>query len=303
MNDEHGDRPRGDCPCCGRRDPQTGYVCVPCRDWLPTVLYGIDEKYGRLPDVLERGVGETQRVSGTPDPSAPLNIDAEDLLTRVVRLGGLPVDVTRDTMVPATELTLVTVKMTTYEPAEGQHAWWDVEAIRQRPLVDDFGAPILRPARDQTGYLPVAQVLDAWARDWVRERRRREHRPTPAVPNLVQWLGNRLDWACDDYPYVGDFAASMRHVRGNLMAVLGEFDPPPEHCDGVQCKRCDKKMLVRAQDGSEDVLCEYPDCRKVYRREEFDDWVNHLAGYERSRRTPEEIRGLLRRRTPQADAA
>lgn len=293
-----GREEQGACPACRRRDPGYGLVCEPCRDWLPVALSTINTKYGDLPSVLVPGDNPDQKVTGSRDPAAPLNLDAEDLLTRVTRLGGIPVDVTRDTMTPATTLELVKVLMARFEPSETDHSWWEMNIFERRPLVDSEGLPVLQPARDQVGYLPVAQVLDAWARHWVIVRDMREHRPTPTVPTLTRWLADRLPWACDHYDAIGDFAASVRTIRGNLMAVLGEFDTPPQHCDGIPCNRCDRKELFFADDGSGDVICRNQNCLKVFRRPEFDAWKAHLDGYERSRRTPDQIRELLRRRTP-----
>ncbi|MEU8158025.1 hypothetical protein AB0B94_30600 [Micromonospora sp. NPDC048986] len=252
------------------------------------------------------------KVAGSREPAAPLNLDAEDLLTRVVRNGGIPVDSTPDTMVPVTALTPVNVNADTFDVREwheedgdqvtlhreGQHVRRQL-VLQQRQVVTGLdGQPLLRPANDQIGYLPVAQVLDGWVRDWIDARQMREHRPTPTVPHLIDWLGHRLDWACDNYEPIGDFTDSIRSVRGAEMAVLGEFDPPAPSCDGVECSRCDRRQLFRAQDGSGDIVCRNENCRKVYRQAEYEEWTRELANRERGRRTPEDIKELLRSRTP-----
>lgn len=285
---------RGSCPACGRRDPRIGLVCDPCYDWYPTALAGIEERYAELPDALVPSAQVGDRVSGSQDPPAPLNVDVADLLTRVVRPAGVPVDATRDTMVPATDLAEVETYQAEFDPDRGEHRWWRWKLLERRPVVGPDGYPALRPAGDQVGYVPVAQVLDSWAREWVERRGMREHLPVPTVPELVDWLTKRLAWACKAYEPIGDFAASLRQVRGWLMNVLGEFDPPPQACDGVQCKRCDRRELFVVPDGSGDRECGNEACRKIYTEEEFYDWVRHLGGYERSQRTPEEIRELLR---------
>lgn len=299
---------RGSCPACGRRDPAAGLVCDPCTDWLPTALASIEDRYRQLPSVLVPSDQLGEKVSGTPDPAAPLNIDAEDLMTRVVRRGGIPVDgvsVPDSMLEPVTELVLVEAEMALFDPASVQHGRWIVEGFEKRLITSPDGQPVLRPINDQTGYLPVAQVLDSWAREWVQVRAMRERRPLPTVAVLVDWLTNRLDWACKAYEPIGDFAASLKQLRGQLMNVLGEFDPPPQACDGVQCKRCDRRELFVVADGSGDRECAYEGCRKIYREEEFVDWVKHLAGYERSRRTPAELRELMRPtyRRPDQDVA
>lgn len=285
---------RGSCPACWRREPAGWRVCEPCQAWLPTALAGIEDRWRDLPDRLAPSDQLGEKVSGTPDPAAPLNLDVADLLTRVVRIGGMPVDGVSSVMEPATELALKRMRMATFDPAAGEYTWWLVEGYERRLVVGPDGLPVLRPVPDQVGYLPVAQVLDSWAREWVEARRMRERRPLPTVPVLVDWLGNRLDWACRDFAPVGDFCDSMRTLRGQLMAVLGEFDPPPQACDGVQCKRCDRRELFVVPDGSGDRECGYAGCRKIYREEEFLDWIKHLAGYEKSRLTPAEVREVLR---------
>ena len=75
--------------------------------------------------------------------------------------------------------------------------------------------------RDQTGQVSVATILDLWVRDWRDVRDRGEGLPVPTVLELTRWLGNRLDWACDDHPAVDEFAGEMRRLRGGLAAVVG----------------------------------------------------------------------------------
>lgn len=60
--------------------------------------------------------------------------------------------------------------MATFDILAGEHQWWKVEAYERRPVIGTGGKPVLRAADDQTGYLPVAQVLDSWARAWVEAR-------------------------------------------------------------------------------------------------------------------------------------
>lgn len=309
------DRPRGSCPVCTRRDPHYGRVCEPCRDWQPLALASIAEKWAAavallVPDPepddrlnawgrpcdpiaarLSAGpAGETAfdgRVSGSREPSVPLDLDLHDLLGAVVRDGGRPVDVTGDNWVPATD-------------GEGLPRWRQVNGVWEHL----GGWPRMVPAGDQIGHVPVAVIIDQEVRAWADAGAPgSKFRPVPALPVMVGWLADRLPWAFDSYEPIEAFTATIRHVRGRLMAALGEFDPPPEPCVGVQCKRCDKRMLFRTQDGSGDVECQHPDCRKIYGQEEYADWAKHLGGYERSKRTPEEIRDLLYGRAPVALAA
>jgi len=304
----------GTCPACYRRDAEHGLVCEPCRNWLPAALYSIDEKYRRLPDVLvPSGTTTDAKVAGSREPAAPLNLDAEDLLTRVVRNGGIPYDSTPDTLIPAHELQPTKVNVSRFEVAYRRETdeagavtlHTDFEHTRQPALLNQRrilthldGAPVLQPAGDQIGYLPVAQVLDVWVRDWIDTRQMREHRPVPTVTALIDWLGNRLDWACNHSPAIGDFADAIRSLRGDLMSVLGEYDPPEQPCDGVQCARCDRRQLFHAQDGSGDIVCRNENCRKVYRADDYHALVKEQADQERACRTPAEIAERLRSREP-----
>jgi hypothetical protein len=136
---------------------------------------------------------------------------------------------------------------------------------------------------DQTGYLSVATVLDAWARDWCEVRDRGERRPLPVVVELVVWLGNRTEWACDRHPAVDEYAAELYELAGTLRAIVEPGPRPPERCKGVPCRVCDLLCLYRVTDGTGDVECKNPACRTVYRADEYHRWVALVAA---SARTP-----------------
>jgi hypothetical protein len=145
------------------------------------------------------------------------------------------------------------------------------------------GAEAVRdPHGDQTGHQPVAVVLDLWVRDWQETRARREGLPVPTVPELVRWLRHWLEWACDEHPAVDEFAAEVRETLAALRGVLRLVEPTPEHCEGVECDRCDMRLLYRRGDGTGDVECHNVDCRRVFRADEYADWVSRLAAYERA---------------------
>jgi hypothetical protein len=131
------------------------------------------------------------------------------------------------------------------------------------------------PADDQIGHLPVATVLDEWARDIRDQALPDHHLPEPAVDQQIMWLRVRLDIICDRHPDVAGFAESIRVLRGALRVAAGQTDPQPERCDGVPCKRCDLLTLFRQADG--DVHCITPDCQAVLRDEEYQEWVATLA--------------------------
>jgi len=127
---------------------------------------------------------------------------------------------------------------------------------------------------DQTGQPPVAAVLETWTRDWA------EHlghtRPAPYVAEQVRWLRARLDWAAKTHDAVDEFIAETRNLRHRLTSVLRENDSTPERCHGVACKRCDLLSLYRRTDGSGDVECHNPDCRMIYRPDEYRMWTKLL---------------------------
>lgn len=300
----HDDRPRGDCPICTRRDPEIGRICEPCRDWQPVALASIADKWadalallipqpepddrthinGRPhhdPVAATLTAGPTTDapfdalVSGSRDPAAPLDLDLHDLLGDVVRDGGRPIDVTGDNWV-----------------------WVMLDTKPRKVWADNgwrhVGRREVRPAGDQIGQVPVAAILDQEVRAWADAAAPgSKFRPRPDVPVMVRWLTDRLPWAYERYGPIDVFAATVRLVRGRLMSALGEFDPPDQPCVGVQCKRCDKRMLFRVQDGSGEVECKNPDCMKIYGADEYADWSRHLGSYERARRAPEEVRELL----------
>lgn len=255
---------------------------------------------------------DTIITGGTIEPSTPLNLHLHDLPADVIRDGGKPVDVIHDTLIPADTITPVTVPVARIEVTERHETTADGTTtihhdirhiretlhLRQRQiLTDEHGNPLLRPAGDQTGVVSVAQALDQDVRAMIDAGAPGSRwRPTPTIESLTEWIKNRLPWAYDNYHGLDALTATIKRVRGQLMAVLGEFDPEPELCDGVECSRCGLRMLYRRQDGSGDVECHNPDCRKVFRADDYHKWVEHLSGYERSRRSPDEVTRLLRGR-------
>jgi ribosomal protein L37AE/L43A len=103
------------------------------------------------------------------------------------------------------------------------HVWHVVEEIYndgQLVLTRWSREPVMVAAGDQTGRQPVAVVLDSWVRDWIDLRGMRETRPRPEVPELRQWLVNRLSWACDHHPAIDEFADEITCELFALRAVL-----------------------------------------------------------------------------------
>jgi hypothetical protein len=233
------------------------------------------------PDIIVTG--------GDGEAPVPIDLHLHDLLAGVVRDGGRPVDVTGDNWVQALATAPRTVVV-----SDGHKGHREVVVLDRVPRVDGNGYRVMVPAGDQVGVVSVAQVLDQEVRAVIDAGAPGSRwRPTPTIDGLTEWLGRRTDWVCDHYPDVDQLFAAVKHARGQLMAVLGEFDPEPERCDGVACKRCDLRLLFRRQDGSNDVECMNPNCLKIYSSTEYTEWVTGLADEERSIRSPEEVADLL----------
>jgi hypothetical protein len=211
----------------------------------------------------------------------PLRLGVLDLLGPVVRDGGRPVDAVADWWLPRV------VPFGEKVPMVGK----DGQVIGYRQPT----RKVWSPPGDQIGHVPVAQVLDQEVRAWIDAGAPGSRwRPVPTVPVLVDWLVKRLPWAREHYEPIGEFRTTIDRLRGVLMATLDEFDPPPELCVGVECNRCDQRLLYRRHDGTGDVECAGPDCRSVMRAADYREWVKWQGAYQVSRRSPQEVADLLR---------
>lgn len=155
---------------------------------------------------------------------------------------------------------------------------------------------------DQVGRLSVATILDAWVRDWRDSLWPDQHLPPATVPEMVAWLrvgasddnpGTRIDDACDRHSAIDEMAAELRDLRGALRGILGETEPQPERIEGVACRGCDLRALIRQPGDLYRAEC--GSCGLLYTDAEFAEWVERLGGLERATRPPEEIRTLLQR--------
>lgn len=63
---------------CGRTYEHPN-VCNPDRRWLAQLLHDIPPLHQRLGEALQKTASHTQRVSGTRNPPAPINLDSVDL--------------------------------------------------------------------------------------------------------------------------------------------------------------------------------------------------------------------------------
>ncbi|MET8278261.1 hypothetical protein [Micromonospora sp. NPDC005174] len=248
------------------------------------------------PDIIVTGGGHEAPV--------PLDLHAHDLLGPVIRDGGRPIDVTGDNWIPASRLTPVPVNHTRFEVTERReeteredgtlavtfhrdfrHHCEQLTVIDRQARRDPNGYKVMIPAGDQIGAIPVAQILDQEMRAWADAGAPgSQHRPTPTIPSLVDWLGKRLDWACDNYPGIDAFADMLSSTRGALMGALGDFDPQAELCDGVDCPACTLRMLYRRQDGTGDIECQNPDCRRILTPGQYRDHLKEIAPTARRQR-------------------
>lgn len=255
------------CPCCQKREPRAPQVCDPCRSRTAARLWELADLYAVAAAALVPGSRAGQRVTGSRERALPLAAGVADLLAPVVRIGGIPVDSTRDTMVPKVRVWTSAEEVLLDDGRRAVVTTW------HRQLVTDNGQPVLVPAGDQTGQRPVAVVLDSWVRDWIDTRAMRESRPQPEVHRLHRWLADRLPWACDHHPAVDEFATEVTHELYALRAVLAVSRQMLRLRDA--CPACEHAALVRDPGGGEVVECQ--NCGEAWEQKQYDRLVRVLA--------------------------
>lgn len=109
---------------------------------------------------------------------------------------------------------------------------------------------------DQDGAVPVAAVLDGWARDWS-SLRGDEELPEPTVVALVSWMSRRLVWALDNHPAIDDFASELTVTLYQVRSVI-QVSRRPIYSDEA-CPACGTAAL-RRQPGDARWRC--GDCRE-----------------------------------------
>lgn len=134
-------------------------------------------------------------------------------------------------------------------------------------------------ASDQVGQEPVVGVLCAWVRDWRETLFPREGLPSPTVAALAGWLGDRLDAACDRHHGVDEFATDLHGVYRALRRTLGLNAAPPEKCQGVQCRACDRMNTLYREGGL--IQCKW--CGLHYSEKGYQEWVALLNANARQR--------------------
>lgn len=269
--------PAGRCLTCRKRDPRCGLCCDACRSRLATWLQDIPVLHA---DLEQRDDPHNQPRDEREGTRAARVRDENDRSV-VVRVPGHPADPAANSA-PA-------------GPVPGPGKGGRVSGSRETPTplrIDPADltadARLLNLTRleypehheDQTGYLPVATVLDGWVRDWREHRDRGEGLPEATVPALARWLSVRLDDACDDHPAVDEFHDEIKQLRSSLRSTLGVVDIP-DYKRGVPCRSCDNLTLVR-YNGSDWVECTAVDtdgnpCPELMSPEEYERWTGLLA--------------------------
>jgi hypothetical protein len=73
MSEEHR------CVICDRRPYERRQVCDPCRTRLGHLIATVADLWARLPQAMQPGRNDAQRVTGSREAPIPLNVDAADL--------------------------------------------------------------------------------------------------------------------------------------------------------------------------------------------------------------------------------
>lgn len=166
------------CVVCQRRQPRTGMVCDPDRDWLGRVLAEIVELYALLPEQMAPGRAAGPRVSGSREAPLPLRVDPLDL-TMPARAAGvhdvlgdqvgyLPVAAVLDSWVQDWRETIrcgdVNPCPTVPELARWLRTWLPT-ACDEHKAVDEFATEVFALAatlRRTCGMVdPLPEMLDA----------------------------------------------------------------------------------------------------------------------------------------------
>lgn len=109
---------------------------------------------------------------------------------------------------------------------------------------------------DQIGFLPVASVLDAWARYVRRQLHPDFHLPGDQVDALVAVLHRDLDDVCDRMPDVlPQLACDLRALAAAMRVVLRDTEPVPQPLLGVRCGNCRKMSTLVEWPGGQYTEC------------------------------------------------
>lgn len=135
---------------------------------------------------------------------------------------------------------------------------------------------------DQIGRPSAAATLDHWVQEWRRWRGLGESQPLPTVSRLCDWLAKRLDWAVVEHTALDQFAADIAGLAAALRAANGDVVARPEHKDGIECPRCDRKTLYETTDWVE-CSRDRHGCGRLYKPSEYHQWIRMKDSHLRSR--------------------
>jgi len=113
------------------------------------------------------------------------------------------------------------------------------------------------PATDQIGLRPPIVTLDQWAADWWATRASGDPVPPPDLAEIVNWLSERLGWACDNHPAIDEFARDVKAMVRALRGIVRQQDPR-----GEPAGRCPARLR-------DDTRCGTP----LY----VDPYIDHIA--------------------------
>lgn len=248
------DEPTGSCLVCTRHDPYEGLVCDSDRRRLWDFLGELCDLAPLLPYALVPGrTARGPRVSVTREAPLPLRLDALNLI------GPAATATVHDTPIP-----VVRTWTTIHEINGRQVRLWHRQVQR-----DEAGQIVTVVSGDQVGQVPVAALLADWASEWCERRAMREHRPA-AAEALALWLRDRLEWACDRFEQVGEFATE---VTGSLYAARGVLALSRKPITyQAPCPGCGMLSLQRPTGRADYIECR--NCGRLITEDEYADRHN-----------------------------
>lgn len=238
------------CVICGRREADYGYTCRSEPPKLANLLTELVDLYALLPHAVAPGSGSGEpRVSGTPEPSVPVNLVAVDMLLRPEWAGSVA-----DTSVPAMTTVVERVRAiragVEFVPNGDGPAVpvptvvEEVQQVHRRvPVMGMFG-PLWTSAGDQDGEVPVLPALRSWC-EAVRDVTGGRWGVPHDVAGAASILHTRADWLCQYFEPVGDLAAEVLTMVCVMRSQLHlsrrvTYLPDP-------CPKCSLLALRRAQ--------------------------------------------------------
>lgn len=127
-------------------------------------------------------------------------------------------------------------------------------------------------AQDQIGHLSVATELEFWATDWADLRN--EGRPFPLVPVLCSWLLDRLEWACQCYYALDEFASDVQKLSSALYGLCGYGAARPKLME-APCPSCHLLTLTQGFEES-NIECSALECGRILTVEEYAEYVRTI---------------------------